>query len=128
MIEYSVETIIDRIQQACAKNGVTINKMGIESGAGKSAVDNIKKGSMPASDKLAKMADYLHCSVDYLLGCEEPIRQNQSDNTPLAGLSENARRIVELFEDLTPTQQGEIIGRAALLAEQNEVEYIKGGA
>lgn len=128
MIEYSVETIIDRIQQACAKNGVTINKMGIESGAGKSAVDNIKKGSMPASDKLAKMADYLHCSVDYLLGREEPIRQNQSDNTPLAGLSENARRIVELFEDLTPTQQGEIIGRAALLAEQNEVEYIKGGA
>lgn len=128
MMEYSIETIIDRIQQACAENDVTVNKMGIESGAGKSAVDNIKKGSMPASDKLAKMADYLNCSVDYLLGREDTILQNQSNNTSSADLSENARRIVELFDDLTPTQQGEIIGRAALLAEQNEVEYIKDGA
>ena len=52
MIEYTVETIINRIQNACAKNDVTINKMGIESGAGKSAVDNIKKGSTPLASRI----------------------------------------------------------------------------
>ncbi len=27
-----------------------------------------KKGSFPSSDKLSRIADYLDCSVDYLLG------------------------------------------------------------
>ena len=33
---------------------------------------NMKNGSMPSADKLAVIADALGCSVDYLLGRDEP--------------------------------------------------------
>ncbi|MBR1724702.1 MAG: helix-turn-helix transcriptional regulator [Ruminococcus sp.] len=105
---------------------ISAKKLSDDTGISTGNISDWKSGrSMPSGAKLQILSEYFDVSTDYLLGREEPIRQNQSDNTPLAGLSENARRIVELFDDLTPTQQGEIIGRAALLAEQNEAEYRK---
>ena len=105
---------------------ISAKKLSDDTGISTGNISDWKSGrSMPSGAKLQILSEYFDVSTDYLLGREEPIRQNQSDNTPLAGLSENARRIVELFDDLTPTQQGDIIGRAALLAEQNEAEYRK---
>lgn len=124
MIEYTVETIINRIQNACAKNDVTINKMGIESGAGKSAVDNIKKGSMPASDKLAKMADYLHCSVDYLLGREEQPKVSYSTQEK-ARLNDDEEKLLEIYRGLTETQKALVLDRAQGFSDLNEAEAKK---
>lgn len=105
---------------------ISAKKLSDDTGISTGNISDWKSGrSMPSGAKLQVLSKYFDVSTDYLLGHEESIRQNQSDNTPLAGLSENARRIVELFDELTPTQQGEIIGRAALLAELNEAEYRK---
>lgn len=125
MVEYSVETIIDHIQKACAKNGVSANKMGIESGAGKSAMDNIKKGSMPACDKIAKMADYLHCSVDYLLGREELMR---TELTTQDDLNSSERQLIELYRELTDSQKQLVVERARTLCDLNEAEAKKDSA
>lgn len=38
-----------------------------DSGVKKSVVDNIKRGYIPAVDKVAAIADYFNVTVDYLL-------------------------------------------------------------
>jgi len=43
-------------------------------------------------------------------------------------LTENEQIIVGLFKELTDTQQGEIIGRAKVMVEQNETKYNEEGA
>ena len=37
-------------------------------------------------------------------------------------LSENEREMIEIFKDLTETQQGELIGRAKVMQEHNRTE------
>ena len=68
-----IEIMIARITKMCSERGISTNQFGVQSGAGKDIVANMKKGSLPTSDKLVKSADYLECSVDYLLGrTDEP--------------------------------------------------------
>lgn len=66
--KYSAETILENIQKACKNKNVTPSRMAEESGAGLSAIANLKRGSIPRSDKLAVMADYLGVSVNVLVG------------------------------------------------------------
>lgn len=63
-----VQTVIDRITALARERGVSINQVLRESHLNKSVLDNMKRGSMPSADKLAALADYFDCSVDYLLG------------------------------------------------------------
>ncbi len=63
-----VQTVIDRVTALARKRGISINQVLRESHLNKSVLDNMKRGSMPSADKLAALADYFNCSVDYLLG------------------------------------------------------------
>ena len=65
---YDLQTTAKRIKELCDKHGISINKMLTESGAGARTYHNILAGSHPSTDKASKIADYLNCSVDYLLG------------------------------------------------------------
>ena len=68
-----VNLLITNITNLCAKKNISPNQLGIKSGTGKDIIANLQKGSIISSDKLAKIADYLNCSVDYLLGrTDEP--------------------------------------------------------
>lgn len=77
--------LISRIASMCDVRGTSVNKMLIESKAGASTVDNLKKGSAPTVYKLVKIADYLEISTDYLLGrTDKPdmtINVNQTGRT-----------------------------------------------
>ena len=64
----NVQTVIERIVALARQRGISINQVLRESGLNKSVLDNMKRGSMPSADKLAALADYFDCSVDYLLG------------------------------------------------------------
>lgn len=64
----NVQTVIERITALARQRGISINQVLRESGLNKSVLDNMKRGSMPSADKLAALADYFDCSVDYLLG------------------------------------------------------------
>jgi transcriptional regulator with XRE-family HTH domain len=49
--------------------GVSPNKAFTESGVGKDFIANLRKGqAIPTARKFLSLADYLDCSVDYLLG------------------------------------------------------------
>lgn len=56
------------IKMLAAHKQITIKQMLEELHLGKNFLVNMAKGKMPVSDNLAKIADYLDCSVDYLLG------------------------------------------------------------
>ena len=51
-----------------SEKGLSKNKLLINVELNKSVFDNMKKGQIPSVDKIHKIADYLDCSVDYLLG------------------------------------------------------------
>lgn len=60
--------IITTIQSLISNKGLSVNKTLVESGAGKDFIANMKKGTIPSVNKFSSLADYLDCSVDYLLG------------------------------------------------------------
>jgi transcriptional regulator with XRE-family HTH domain len=63
------QIIIDRLREAAALRSVSPNKAFTESGAGKDIIANLQKGhQLPTASKFLDLADYLDCSVDYLLG------------------------------------------------------------
>jgi len=64
----SVQIAVERIQHLAMLRGESIHQVLKSSGLNKSVLDNMKRGSMPSADKLATLADYFDCSVDYLLG------------------------------------------------------------
>ena len=80
-----VQTAISRITALTARKGVSVNQMLRESGLSKSLLDNMKRGSMPSADKMAALADYFECSVDYLLGRVDQPRQYSFGAAPMTG-------------------------------------------
>jgi hypothetical protein len=42
-------------------------------------------------------------------------------------MTETELKMLNLFSELTPIQQGELIGRAAIMSEQNESEAVRKG-
>lgn len=57
-----------RIKELARENGVSVTKMLSECHLGKNSVDKMSNGSDMLTLNFAKIADYLNCSVDYLLG------------------------------------------------------------
>lgn len=64
---YNSQDIAERIKNAAAQNNCKLGDMFAELGISANTLHNMKT-SMPKTDTLAKIADYLNVSVDYLLG------------------------------------------------------------
>lgn len=64
---YNTQKIAERIKLQAKLRGVTMQKMLSEIGLGINTVSQLAKGQVISSIKLAQIADYLDCSVDYLL-------------------------------------------------------------
>lgn len=65
---YSAQTTKDRIKQLSKDKGVVMEQMLRECELGINAIRQINDTKGMASFSVAKIADYLDCSVDYLLG------------------------------------------------------------
>lgn len=59
--------IAERIKILAKEKNISVKKLLDDVGLGVNTMSNMKT-SMPKSDNLASIADYLDCSVDYLLG------------------------------------------------------------
>lgn len=64
---YNSNNVAERIKELSASKGIPVKRLLIDTGLGKNTMSNFKT-SMPKADNLGKIADYLDCSVDYLLG------------------------------------------------------------
>ena len=69
---YDSTNIAKRIKELAKSNNIIIKDMLKDCGLSKNALSTmISGGSTPKSENLARIADYLGCSVDYLLGRED---------------------------------------------------------
>lgn len=61
--------IAEKIKNKCKENKVSMTLLLSECSINKNFIYDLeKRGKSPSADKLTKIADYLDCSVDYLLG------------------------------------------------------------
>ena len=81
------------IKELCQKQNVTISKMLAETSIRKSLIyDMEKRDYTPSAEILEKIADYLKCSVDYLLGRVDTPNGTYSinnHNTTISGTQAN---------------------------------------
>lgn len=64
---YNSANVADRIKYIAKMRDITIKQLLTEAGLGLNTMANFKT-SMPKADNLAKIADILNVSTDYLLG------------------------------------------------------------
>ena len=93
------EEIIARIKKLCQAHGVSVNKAEIESGAGKSIVSGLRRGSIPSASRLGALAAYLDTSVDYLLG-------NTEDEAPQPKEIDCSDHLEKLLSELEEKHEG----------------------
>ena len=65
---YNPPDVVNIIKSRAKKKGVTIGEMLTAAGLGINTLSHMNHGKAIAFDSLARIADYLDCSVDYLLG------------------------------------------------------------
>ena len=58
----------NRFYSLCIQKGIKPNPLGSKIGISSGVITKWKNGAIPNGDTLIKIADYLDCSVDYLLG------------------------------------------------------------
>lgn len=106
-------TITERIFLVLSDKKLSQKEFASSIGVNEKTVSAWKKNnSLPPADKIPDISDFLRISLEYLLTGQEKSSPSE--------LTENEQKIIDTFKSLTYTQQGEIIGRAQLMAEQNE--------
>lgn len=65
---YDAQTTKDRIKSRCKQQKISIDVLLKACNLGVNAINQINDTKGMASFSLARIADYLDCSVDYLLG------------------------------------------------------------
>lgn len=68
---YNSRDIAINIKRIAKSRGIILKNMFSELELGSNTMSSMYHGKMLASDSLARIADYLDCSVDYLLGRTE---------------------------------------------------------
>ena len=87
----------------------------------KSVFDNMKKGQIPSIDKIHIIADYLDCSIDYLVGRTDIPEVNGSDFMEKAVLTDE-----ELWEEMQKEKKiDNLIERLIKEGELTEDESVK---
>lgn len=102
---YISSNIALKIKELAKAQGVVIKNMLTECDLGLNTMANLKT-SMPKADSLAKIADYLNCSVDYLMGRTNII----NDNVTLSKneqLTEQERQLLLAYRQ-NPNMQGAV--------------------
>ena len=124
--EYLSYDIALRIKEVAKNNDIVLRQMLEEIGLSKGTMDNLRT-SMPKADNLAKIADYLDVSKDYLMGrTDEPNIKNSSNVITIRSgkanrisdisnvkvskaSSEDISEIAEMIKELSLVQRSEIV-------------------
>lgn len=121
---YNSQNLVDKIRKTAKSKNILIKTMLDSCGLNVNTLSQVSNKKGLSSFSLAKIADYLDCSVDYLLGrtSNSSSITMQKKSSP-SELTESEQKMIDIFKCLSPMQQGEIIGRAQHMAEQNEKIY-----
>ena len=65
---YDSITLAENIKLQAKARNVQLKDMFAELGMSKGTLSNLRTGRMMAADSLARISDYLDCSMDFLMG------------------------------------------------------------
>ncbi len=103
-------TTVDRIRALANQKGMSLPTLESELGLGNGTISRWAKSS-PNTEKISRVADYFHVSVDYLIGRET----NDDDNLQLDRgytiLSREAKK-------MTPEQRQKLISIAKIMFDK----------
>ena len=117
---YISNNIAERIRLQAKLKNIKINKMLQDVELGENTMSNLKT-SMPKVDNLSKIADYLECSLDYLMG--------RTDNPSLENtLVEKHKELVSLYDNLDDYEQGLVMGYLTRISEEHKNNAAEKGA
>ena len=79
---YKSDKVAEIIKELAKVKGIQLKTMLLELQLNKNTLSNMYKGSMLKADSLARISDYLECSVDYLLGrTDDPTWHKSAENS-----------------------------------------------
>lgn len=96
----NVDIFVENVKSYCLAKGVSLSKACIESGAGKTLMDNVKRGRVPSVDSVQLLARYLGVTTSELLGEGKkltPVSEGEPDP--------DEELLMKLVDQLTPDQQ-----------------------
>ena len=101
-----------RIKEQCKMKSITIKSLLESCGMNRNTIYDLERKSIfPSSEKIARIADYLDCSVDYLLGrTDDPHEQ----------LTSEQRTLLSLIEQLSDAEISALLALAKSLLAQHE--------
>ena len=111
---YNSAEIAERIKAVAKSKGIPVKKMLEDIGLGNNTMANMRT-SMPKADNLAKIADYLGCSVDYLMG-----RENNESPAPNDG--GRTAELLLLFSSIPQERRKEAISYLRFIVDKKEDE------
>lgn len=78
---YDASNVAERIKKTAIRANIQLKDMFLELKLNKNTMSNMYNGSMLKANSLARIADYLGCSVDYLLGRSDIINISNNDSS-----------------------------------------------
>lgn len=123
---YISSDVASRIKDEAKRRGITVKQLLEDAELGKNMM-TMMRSSMPKADNLAKIADVLGCSVDYLLGRDDapapdsPVKTETA--TPEDGGNEKTQQAVAMFSQLTDAEQEMLLAQMKGLADAHRSSH-----
>lgn len=112
---YQSTDVAERIRSVAKAKGISLMQLIKDAGLGTNTLSNFRT-SMPKADNLAKIADGLQCSIDYLLGRTEYPEINNSPSS----LPESEERLLHDIRRLD--DEGKMMVSAAVIRETRRMQ------
>lgn len=96
---YNSQDVATKIKELSKSKNITVKQLLEDVGLGFNTMSHMRT-SMPKADNLAKIADYLDVSVDYLLGRTDNFHSSnkeQSENN----LSSDGQKLMDIYNNLS---------------------------
>lgn len=120
---YTAQTTKNRIKELCRSKKINMENMLSDCSLGVNSVRQINDTKGLASFSLAKIADYLECSVDYLLGRTDTPELNPAAAENSAVYPPEIQSIIDKLEQLNPRGLDAAFGSVTALLQN--IQYIK---
>lgn len=118
--------IFTRIKELCKRSGISVNRLESIVGMSQYSITRWKNSSSPTVDKLLRVAQYFHVSLDYLVGQTDVSSPNPAIQAAcdLTGLSEQSVvNLSELNRAEDPNSKNKLITIIQLIEDDGIEEW-----
>lgn len=120
---YTSHDIAKKIKECAKGRGISLKEVLRKCGLGENTFSHMLHGRAIAFDSLAKIADCLDCSVDYLLGrTDEVLINNTKNNFNQIDVSFEQNKLTILFEKMSYENKQKLLEYAEMLHEYSQMK------